>query len=113
MKIYYEKPKDLEKNKYDYCKLTGVNKNGEKVTVYYTYYDAQLLPVIEKEKIFWAISQISTFEEMENLKELVITPPPYPKEIVELLKTFSEAMSLMQDLDNCLVEYNKNNSEEN
>ena len=29
------------------------------------------------------------------------------------LKTFSEAMSLMQDLDNCLVEYNKNNSEEN
>ena len=29
------------------------------------------------------------------------------------LKTFTEAMELMKDLDNCLIEYNKSLSEEN
>ena len=90
MKIYYEKPLDYENNKYDYLSLEGIGKDRKKVKIYYDFYDAMVLPEISKDFIRWGISNTSTFEEMKTIKEIVVQPPIYPCEIVELLKVFSE-----------------------
>ena len=91
MKLYYEKPKDYKKNKYDYLSLKGIGKDFKEKEVYFEYYDAMIITSISKDSIRWYIRGNNTFEEYENMKDVVVTPPPYPKEVIELLKIFSEA----------------------
>ena len=72
--------------------LLDENNSTDKVTKIFSFGQINHNKRIAKNLIKRNILSEKEIDDLiENMKDVVVTPPPYPKEVIELLKIFSEA----------------------